>query len=398
MRLHRFAYSGYARFVQTTIELAGASCAIVDVPFGDRDELARLTGGYIQVPVVELDDGTVVTDSRRIVATLVRDDARFAPLAPARHAAAIWAYVDWAGNQLEDVAFRIATPGLQHRFARPWERALFVFIKERKFGAGCVDAWYRDADNLMARLHELLAPTVASLAARPFVTGDRPTIADAALYGQLVMLEFGKPDRVAALDPALLAWRQRLEDHIGAPPYGRRAREHRTRAAMDDALAAASTATTHTTRTGRLDLIVLRTAVDQRATPDEASLLREGGLSGDHWATGGKPSAQVSLVDVRVAGAIAHRDDWQLMGDNLFVDLDLSQAALPPGARLAIGGGLLEITDEPHLGCRKYMSRFGAEALRWVNAKDRLAERRRGVYARVIEGGAIRLGDVVARQ
>lgn len=396
MRLYRFAYSCYARFVQATIELAGASCAIVDVPFGDRDELARLTGGYIQVPVVELDDGTVVTDSRRIVATLVRDDARFARLVPVADAAAIWAYVDWAQNQLEDVAFRIASPGLQHRFTRPWERALFVFIKERKFGPGCVDAWYRDADNLAARLHELLAPTVASLASRPFVLGDAPTIADAALYGQIVMLEYGKPDRVAALDPALMAWRQRLEDKMGAPPYGRRAREHRSRTALDAALAASTSAAA--ARTGRLDLIVLRTAVDQRATPEEASLLREGGIAGDHWSVGGKPSAQVSLVDIRVATAVAHRDDWQLMGDNLFVDLDISEGALRPGDRLALGGALLEITDEPHRGCRKYMSRFGAEALRWVNAKDRLAERRRGVYARVIEGGAIRVGDTVERR
>ena len=396
MRLHRFAYSGYSRFVQATIELAHASCAVVDVPFGDRDELARLTNGYILVPVVELDDGTVVTDSRRIVETLVRDDARFAPLAPAADAAAIWAYVDWAGGQLEDVAFRIASPGIQYRFPRPWERALFVFIKERKFGPGCVDAWYRDADNLMARMHELLAPTVASLKSRPFVLGDAPTIADAALYGQIVMMEFGKPDRVATLAPEILAWRMRLEDKMTALPYGRRAREHRRLAAMDTALASANATTA--ARTGRLDLIVLRTAVDHRACPEEASLMREAGIAGDHWSVGGKASAQVSLVDIRVAGAVAHRDDWQLMGDNLFVDLDISEAALRPGDRLALGGALLEITDEPHRGCRKYMSRFGPEALRWVNAKEPAGHRRRGVYARVIEGGAIRVGDTAERR
>lgn len=396
MRLHRFAYSCYARFAQATIELAGASCAIVEVPFGDRDELARLTGGYIQVPVVELDDGTVVTDSRRIVETLCRSDARFAPLVPTADAAAIWAYVDWAGGQLEDVAFRIACPGIAPRFPRPFERALFVFIKERKYGTGCVDAWRKDFEQLAARMQELLAPSAATLASRPFLFGDAPTIADAALYGQIVMMEFGKPDFVATLPPALLAWRMRLEDRMTALPYGRRAREHRPRMAMDDALAAVSASPA--ARTGRLDLIVVRTAVDQRATPGEASLLREAGIAGDHWSVAGKPGAQVSLVDIRVAAAIAHRDDWQLMGDNLFVDLDLTEAGLRPGDRLALGGALLEITDEPHRGCRKYMSRFGSEALRWVNAKEPAGHRRRGVYARVIEGGAIRVGDTVERR
>src|SRR4051812_7730035 len=163
MRLHRFAYSCYARFVQAAIGLVGVPCEIVEVPYGDRDELARLTGGWIQVPVVETDDGAVLTDSRRIMTTLCAGDGRFAALVPAADAGPIWAYVDWAQGALEDVAFRLATPGLALRFARPFERALFVFIKERRYGSGCVAAWERDGDALAEQLAALLAPTIATL-------------------------------------------------------------------------------------------------------------------------------------------------------------------------------------------------------------------------------------------
>ena len=57
MRLHRLDYSCYARFVQSTLDLAKVPFELVDVRYGDRDALATLTGGYIQVPVLELDDG-----------------------------------------------------------------------------------------------------------------------------------------------------------------------------------------------------------------------------------------------------------------------------------------------------------------------------------------------------
>jgi glutathione S-transferase len=395
MRLHRFEYSCYARFVQAAFELAGVPVELVDVPFGNRNELATLTGGYIQVPVVQTDDGTVLTDSRRIVETLVRDDARFASLVPAKEAAAVWAYVDWAQNILEDVAFRIASPMLRYRQKSAWERALFVFVKERKFGTGCVDAWKRDMDNLVARLVDLLAPTVATLSERPFVLGGSPTLADAALYGQIVMLEFGAPDRVATLAPALHAWKRRLEERMGPPPYGRPAREHRAVEAIEAAMARTSGAP----RAGTLDLIVVRPEMHVREVPSSIELAPGRGLAGDAW----KPhdthgtDMEVSLIDVRVAAAVAAREDWPLFGDNLYVDFGIGEDALQPGDRIAIGDAVLEITPYPHLGCRKLMARFGADALKWINAKPHRAERRRGIYARIISGATVRVGDRIRR-
>jgi glutathione S-transferase len=393
MRLYRFEYSCYARFVQAVFDLAGVPCQLVDVPFGDREELATLTGGYIQIPVLVTDAGEVITDSRRIVATLVRDDARFAPLVPAAEAGPIWAYVDWAASGLEDVAFRLASPGLRHRFRTAFERTLFVFIKERKFGAGCVDAWKRDADGLFDRLVELLAPSVATLGERPFLFGAAPSIADAALYGQLVMLEYGAPDRVAALAPTLLAWKRRLEARLGPAPYGRAAREHRSTAALDEALAGAAAAA----RTGTLDLIVVRTQMHERAVPDAVELAPGRGVVGDRWSPQLPADTEVSIVDVRVASAVAAREDWPLFGDNLFVDHPIGEADLGAGDRVAIGDAVLEITGYPHRGCRKFLARFGPEALRWVNARPHRGDRRRGVFARIVTGGTIRIGDAVRR-
>lgn len=64
LKLYRFPYSCYARKVQCVLDLMGAQYETIDVPFGDRTELAELTGGYIQVPVLVMDDGTVIKDSR----------------------------------------------------------------------------------------------------------------------------------------------------------------------------------------------------------------------------------------------------------------------------------------------------------------------------------------------
>jgi glutathione S-transferase len=210
MKLYRFRYSPYARKVQMLLDLLGASYDVVEVPYLDRNDLARLTGGYIYVPVLALDSGAVITESRAICERLL-EGAAGARLVPPPWEGPIWAYADFTDGPLEDVLFRIASPGVRDRWTQPGERALYVLIKERKFGPGCVEAWERDRPSLIARARTLLAPTVRTLAARPFLFGDAPTLADAALYGQCAMLEEADSRLLPQVAEALVPYARRVE-------------------------------------------------------------------------------------------------------------------------------------------------------------------------------------------
>jgi glutathione S-transferase len=210
MKLYRFDYSPYARKVQILLELMGAKHEVIDVKYGERTELATLTGGYIYVPVLVDADGAVTVESRQICEKLLVGAAKQA-LVPSPFDGPIWAYADFADGPLEDVLFRIASPSLHHRFRDPGEQALFTLIKERKFGAGCVEQWLRDREVLIERGRHLLAPSLATLECTPFLFGERPTLADAALYGLLAMLECADPALIARVAPELVRYKERVE-------------------------------------------------------------------------------------------------------------------------------------------------------------------------------------------
>lgn len=159
--------------------------------------------------------------------------------------------------------------------------------------------------------------------------------------------------------------------------------------------------------TGTLALIVRRPQVDAREVLGDGELNFAEGLAGDTWNKRGSsrttdggphPDMQLNLMNARAVEAIAGSiKRWPLAGDQLYVDLDLSQSNVPAGTRLAIGEAIIEITPQPHTGCGKFSARFGVDALKFVNSPEGRALGLRGVNAKVIRPGRIRVGDAVQK-
>lgn len=158
---------------------------------------------------------------------------------------------------------------------------------------------------------------------------------------------------------------------------------------------------------GRLEMIVIRPDEDARRVIEIGQLDVQLGLLGDNWKTRGSrrtpdgsahPDKQLNIMNARVIALLAGDPArWALAGDQLFIDLDLSAANLPPGTRLAIGSAVIEVTDQPHTGCWKFRERFGLEALEWVNAQDKKQLNLRGINARVVQAGEIHVGAGVRK-
>ncbi|QDU74935.1 hypothetical protein Pan97_19550 [Bremerella volcania] len=158
---------------------------------------------------------------------------------------------------------------------------------------------------------------------------------------------------------------------------------------------------------GTLEAIVIRPKTNERSQLAHCELSLEGGVHGDNWALGcwkslpdgsPHPDVQVAIANTRAIDLIAGDPGrWALAGDNLYVDFDLSAENLPAGQQLAIGDVVLEITEIPHNGCKKFSDRFGSDAVKFVNSAIGKQLHLRGIYARVVKSGVVRVGDAIRK-
>ncbi len=158
---------------------------------------------------------------------------------------------------------------------------------------------------------------------------------------------------------------------------------------------------------GTVAMIVRRPATNKREVVESGELNVADGLVGDSWRSRGSrmtndgsahPDMQLNLMNSRVIALVAgSRDRWGLAGDQFFVDLDLSKENLPAGTRLAVGSAIIEVTAVAHLGCRKFMSRFGMDSMKFVNSRRGKELCFRGINAKVVKSGSVSTGDIIRK-
>lgn len=156
---------------------------------------------------------------------------------------------------------------------------------------------------------------------------------------------------------------------------------------------------------GCVEMIVRRPKVNKREVIEIGVLDEEHGLVGDNWLTRGSsrtftgkghPEMQLNLMNYRFALLIADsRERVPLAGDQFFVDLDLGEENVPPGTGISIGDATIEVTAVPHLGCKKFIERFGLDAMKIANSEFGRKHHLRGINARVIIGGSVKVGDPI---
>ena len=158
---------------------------------------------------------------------------------------------------------------------------------------------------------------------------------------------------------------------------------------------------------GIVELIVRRPEENQREVLDEAEIDVMLGLVGDNWIKRGSrrtpdgsahPDMQINIMNSRVTALVAQeKERWPLAGDQLYINMDLGRENLPPGSRIAVGSAVLEVSPLPHTGCHKFVARFGLEAMQFVNSELGKQMCLRGINAKVIQGGTVKVGQTAKK-
>ena len=257
----------------------------------------------------------------------------------------------------------------------------------------------------------LIGALCDALSARGYGSVTLLTYADlpwnAAFYAGLGFAEVPGDEPRPAHHVALIAH----EEDLDLARHGRRVlmrRTLRTHRTNDELMAYLPILDATPKDLGTLRLLVRRPAVGAREVLEVGVLDLRTGLAGDTWLERGSkrtedgsahPHMQLNIMSHPLVAFLAQDPEREaLAGDQLFLDLDLSHDNLPAWSELHFGhegGAIVQVTDQPHNGCGKFIDRYGRDAMAFVNGPEGKPRRLRGLCARVIQPGVVRSGDLV---
>ncbi len=214
--IHQLEHSPYCIPITAALRALGVKFRAVQVSYGDRTPIFRLTQGiYHQVPVL-VDGKEVVFESASDTLDVARFvDGRWAGgrLFPAAVEGLQRIVVPHLENEVEGITFRLIDPLFFDTVTDERERMFFLRFKERKFGRGCIEAWRKQAAQLWAQAETQLAPYDLLLQHSEYLLSEAPVYADYALLGIVGNLTYRGLNALPPSLQALRAWRKRIDTY-----------------------------------------------------------------------------------------------------------------------------------------------------------------------------------------
>lgn len=207
IELVQVPYSPYCLVQRRILDYARVPFQAVNIPYGDRSLVWRLTRQrYYGVPILR-DRRTVVfetDDDSQVIAKYL--DSKFAlglfPPELDGVQSLLWRYFE---NDIESIGFKLNDVFYRENLPKS-DWLPFLRHKERKFGRGCLDQWREQQVQLLALLTQRLVPCEQMLYHRPFLLGERPLFVDFDLYGMLANFLYSGHYQLPAEHNRLQEW------------------------------------------------------------------------------------------------------------------------------------------------------------------------------------------------